>query len=343
MFNEKSDLKIQKYHSLLSSILLLFVLSASSSAQTNQDERLQSGQLESGYEDASWYLPAAPREEIESLKARWGAIAQELRLTSSEFAGTYFRGGEMRQSYLRWSPDNGFVYVYVYENFSVLDFSYGRVQVTPSEIIFTVEREQRTNDLDNAPLATPNRWIPAKWKRSRYMISVDDIDDFGNYVAGLGQYNDFNGPCCEFVPFFVTSNERASENAHRPIVPNRYAQYLREQIEGRITFVGRRRIVRDYTSSGELYGHLHLIASLTPVRVNIGRRHGVRRNLLFRLIDQPHGQFLKITRVGYESSSGVIVRDVDESGRETCFDPETLTERVCPPLAARIRVTTSPR
>jgi hypothetical protein len=325
---------------ICASIALLVVLASVSEAQTNQDER-----WENGFTDSSWSLPTAPKEEVAALTSRWKAIEEELRSTPNEFAGTYRDGGDMRGSVLRWAPESGFVYVSLYEWLDVLDFSYGKVTVTPSEIIFTVEREQQTTALDNRPRTTPLRWVAARVNQNNYLIPVELMSDFGDYLAGFGKYNDFNGPCCEFTPFLTVSAKVNSKEKSRSLtVPNEYKFFLKQPIEATITYVGQRKIVENYGSEGELYGHLHLRAALTTVKINAGKNRGVKRGLLFRLLDIPnhYGQYLKITRVGSFSSQGVVVRDVDDDGKETYYDSNPPEKRVYPPVISGMRVTTSP-
>lgn len=330
----------RKLYTVSGSMILLLIVAESSSGQVDQSERWENGVSN------SWSLPDAPKEELESLKSRWTAIEQELKHPTNEFAGTYVVGGEMRQSILRWAPDNGFVYVYVYERLDVIDFSYGRVKITPSEITFIIEREQRSKDQENQLRMTPSRWIPAKWKNRRYMIQIERIADFGNYVAGFNAYNDFNGPCCEFIPFFVLGGDDNSGGIYqKPSVPKEYEAFIKSPIEATIISVGKRRIVKDYGSEGELYGHLHLLASLTSVRIDVGRRLGVKRDMLFRLVEQPDfWQYLKVTRVGEDFSEGVVVRDLDDSGQETYLvelNPER--RKAFPPIKIGLKVTTSPK
>ncbi|CAN5413541.1 hypothetical protein BH18ACI2_BH18ACI2_12960 [soil metagenome] len=330
----------EKRSRLIKFLLIASSLLAFSAVRAQSPEREL---WENGISDP-WYLPTAPGGEIDTLKSRWRAIEEELKTTGNEAAGTYRNGGEMRSGVLRWSPLNGFVYVYVYENFSVLDFSYGTVTITPSEIIFNVEREQATTEPADQPRVTPKQWIPARWKKSKYLIPVEDISDFGNYVAGFGAYNDFNGPCCGFIPFFVTEIKGNSQAMpEMPVLPKEYRDYLKQPIQATITRVGRKKHVEDYGTEGEIYSKLHLRATLTPVRISAGRRDGVKPNMLFRLEGEPEGQYLKITHVGLGSSEGVVVRDVEEGGKEECYYYlDSIKTVACPPITVGTRVTTQP-
>ncbi|HEX5709255.1 MAG TPA: hypothetical protein VFX96_18270, partial [Pyrinomonadaceae bacterium] len=295
-----------------------------------------------------WHLPRASRQDAEALRARWRAIEEELKTTESEFAGIYEQGGEMRQTFVGFAPRAGFVYFYVYEHFAVIDFSHGSVEVTPSEIVFTVEREQQSESFNKQPHPTPRRWVAARWNRTNHLVPEPRISDFGDYVAGLGRYNDFNGPCCGFAPFLMSPARVAPERDYEhPAVPAKYERLMKRPIEATILWVGRKRRVKDYGSEGELYEHLHQQATLTPVRLDAGRRRGVRRGLLFRLAGvegyEGTAQYLKITRVLPDSSQGVVVRDLDEEGRETFYDLDSKKSLPFAPVAVGMKVSTRPR
>lgn len=320
--------------------LLVLASAPTVEAQADHSER-----FEHGFEHFEpWYLPsAATREDADALKARWRAIEEELKTNAGGTAGTYIQRGAMRSGYLRWAPGAGFVYFYVYEDYAVLDLSYGKVTLTPSEIVFEVERELRSDPRDG-PRPMPRRWVAARWKTGDYFVPVERVHDFGNYVAGLAEYNDFNGPCCEFAPFFSKAAEaRAAAETERPVLSKEYERFMRRPIEAVIKSVGRERLVKDYGLEGTFYGSWLGDVRLTPVRISVGRRHGVKRNLLFRFLSGPGGQYLKVTRVGSTYSDAVIIRDVRDEGEGPCFDDNTLDYVTCPPVTVGARVTTSPR
>lgn len=317
---------------------------ARASAQTGTDERLFDFDPDL---HRPWHLPEeTTREEAAALNARWKALGEELKSDPGEFAGTYFDGGDTRHSYLRWAPGGGFVYLYVYEHFAVLDFSYGRVEVTPTAVVFEVERERREVDAEKRPRATPRRWVAARWRLRNYLVPEADVAEFGAYVGGFRQYNDFNGPCCDFTPFFRAEPRRAPGKSFGvPEVPAPYARLMRRPVEATITSVGRRRVVKEFGLEGELYSQRFERASLTPVTFGAGRASGLKAGMLLRLADEPGGQYLKVTRVRAAHSEGVLVRDVDEDGRETFYDfagGGGPVRKDFPPVRVGARVTSAP-
>lgn len=335
------NIRVRSSAACVAAALVVLACAPAPAAQTDDRLRFAHG-FDDGYEP--WYLPsAATREDADALKARWQAIAEELKTNESGGAGTYVQRGAMRSGFLRWSHGAGFVYFYVYEDFAVIGFSHGKVRVTPSEVVFEVEREL-IPDRPDAPRPLPRRWVAARWKTGDYLVPVERMDDFGNYVAGLAEYNDFNGPCCEFAPFFVKRSPAPSAGDARPVVPQQYERFIRRPIEATIKSLGRARTVKGYGLDGTHYSSSLGDVTLTPVRISAGRRHGVKPNLLFRVLDAPEGQYLKITRVGAAGSDGVLIREVREEGEGPCYEiRDTLTWVACPPVVVGARVTTSPR
>lgn len=293
-----------------------------------------------------WHLPMeTTREEAAALNARWKALGEELKSDPGEFAGTYGDGGDTRQSYLRWAPGGGFVHLFVYEHFAVLDFSYGRVEVTPTAVVFEVERAWGGAASERAPSPMPLRWVAARWRLTNYFVPENEVADFGAYVGGFDRYNDFNGPCCDFTPFLRAKPGRAPEKSFDvPKLPAPYARLMRRPVEARITSVGRGRVVKEFGLKGEIYRHLFQTAWLTPVTVGAGRASGLKPGMLLRLADEPGGQYLKVTRVRASRSEGVLIREVDDDGRATFYDfgGGGLTRKDFPPVRVGARVTTAP-
>jgi hypothetical protein len=324
---------------------VLLLASASAAAQDDKaDEPRFAHGL--GYGEP-WYVhPDEPREEVAALNARWKALGEELRSTSNAFAGTYDAGSGIRQSYLRWAPGGGFVYLYVYEHHAVLDFSYGRVEVTPTALVFTAERERHGVAAARGPSPMPRRWVAARWRQTNFLVPEKEVADFGMYVGGFGRYNAFNGPCCEFTPFLTSAPGRDPLQVDEPpSVPAPYARLMRRPVEATLRFVGRKRVVKDYRLEGDLYSQWFGRASLTPVTIDAGHVRGLKPGLLLRLVGEPGGQYLKLTRVQASRSEGVVVRDVDDDGGETYYEHSGGGEprkKVYPPVRVGTRVTTAP-
>jgi hypothetical protein len=284
-----------------------------------------------------WIFGNVPQNEITKIKKRWDEIGESFKSTSNPFAGTYFQSGN-RGYYFRWSPEKGFVYVYYYEYF-VRDASYGKVLVTDSEIKFIVEREMQNKDITRK-LITPTVWIPVY--EGKYFVRKTDIQSFGNFYGGFGDFNGYpQNWGCDCSPFAERQGKITLEKSF--IVPPKYRRFIKNPINGKIISIGKRKISLEDTSVPELGKK-----SSTFVTINVGRKNGVRRRMMFLLINEGdnYEQVLKVTRVGERTSHAVIERSADDKGNEVYSDGwdynlKKIIYKSYPKLRPGIKITTS--
>ena len=282
--------------------------------------------------------------EVRELLDRWDRIGTETQGITAGPAGMYLKSG-YRGWLLRWAPHAGFVYVYHSEGLSIIDFSYGRVEETSSEIRFIPERNMRETFRERK-LKTPLIWVPAKSSHLKYMIPKDEMKDFSEFVAGLRNYNDFNGPCCEFDPFFV-SEVGFVPGVSEILVPAKYQRFLKPPTTGHIISIGKRRIVKEYGIDGISFGHLFQESSLTRITINIGRIHGLRKNMLLRFTGEQFNfpsQYIQVTSVRKQTAVALVIRSIDKLNHDSYIDYDSESQRRIsfPPIRAGMRVTTSP-
>jgi len=313
-------------HLILKSIVFVFLFFQSVNAQ-----EVQVQSWDNGIGHSSWDL-ALSDEERKTMPALWDAIGEDLKTEQNKFAGTYFKAGRGRY-FLKWSVQKGFLLIPFYDENLITDFSYGKVTyVDSSEIGFSPEE-----DLEGGYGSfkkTPRKWT-AIWK---YLVPVELIKDFGMYQAGLGKYNLLHGNYYEASPGFLFIRIDGKEKDSSYPVPAKYERFIKKPISGQITFVGKKRFAKD----GEVNGHWVGDAVLIPVRINIGSRNGVKRNMFFRPIgDESYWQYLEIKKVNQQTSEGYIVRELSSDGKETYKDFKTNQEKPLLPIRVGDRVTTS--
>jgi hypothetical protein len=329
-------LQLEKMMRLLPAVKALTALLFLFPFQTIKSQEVEYKKWDNGIGHSSLDV-ALEKVEREKLLQLWDSIGEDLKTEQNELAGTYVKGGYSAGYFFRWSINKGYVLVPYFDQNLITDFSYGKVAfVDNSEVVFTPERDLKGGRSIGK--------MPRKWTAiGKYFVPIELLKDFGDYMAGFGEYNEFNGRCCEFAPNFLAAKIDSQEKKVDYPVPPKYARFIRNAIKAEITFVERKKTVKNWGYQGKLYGEWMERAVLIPVKINAGRTRGVKRNMLFRLIGEPDFyQYLQIMRVQQRTAWGYIVRDISSGGKETYKDVETDREKPLPPIRVGTKVTTSP-
>src|SRR4030095_386108 len=161
----------------------------------------------------AWSIALEPNDRARMISL-WNAIGEDLKNEQNKLAGTYVKGGYSSGYLLRWSLRKGFVVIPYFDQNLITDFGYGSVSyVDSSKVIFTPERDLHGG---RGLGKMPREWTAL----FEYLVPVEMLKDFGEYRAGLGQYNEFNGQCCDFSPDFLVSRMDRSEMARSFPVPD---------------------------------------------------------------------------------------------------------------------------
>ena len=316
---------------VLTALLLLLLSSGAVRPQEDVYSKWDNGIIHS-----SWDL-GLEKEEREKMLRLWESIGEDLKTGRNGLAGTYVKDGYNAGYFLRWSVNKGYVLVPYFDQNLITDFSYGSVDfVDASEVNFTPERDLRKGgrSIDE---------VPRKWAAvGQYFVPVEMLGDFGEYMAGLGQYNEFNGQCCEFAPNFLAVRiDGPDEKVDYP-VPPKYARFIKRPVEAEIKFVGKKKTVEDWGYDGKLYSQALGRVVLIPVRINAGSARGLKRNMLLRLVGQPDSYlYLQVMHVARRTASGYVVWDLPDERRETYTDFERDQLKPLPPIKVGAKVTTS--
>ena len=167
-------------------------------AQLNEEGRWVNGVTESWWMDDG--ITAA---DAGTAAARWKEIGDGPAGAGAEgWSGDYFRGGDTHGTYLRWSPRAGFVIAHVDKcRAAVMGLVHGRVVATPTLVQFFPEVDKRAarGHGQHAGAAQPRaprdviRYVPVRWRGEHLLVAENEMADFGDYVAGLGEYNGYYG------------------------------------------------------------------------------------------------------------------------------------------------------
>ena len=319
---------------MLKSGFIILVLLLSTASILAQDSDVPS-HWDNGIHHSSWDL-ALEANDRKKLLDLWDAIGDDLKKPDHRLAGTYTKIDDNSGYFLRWSLRKGFIVVPYFDQNLITDFGYGRVTIADdSDVIFLSQRQLNGG---RGLSKMPQRWASILG----YFMPTERLKDFAQFRAGLGQYNEFNGRCCEFRPTFLAQRIDGEPDSLAKVVPSKYSHLMRQPITGEIISVGRRKTVKDWGYEGTLYSEWIEKAVLIPVRIDAGRKAGVKRNMLFRLLGEPNFvQYLQVMRVSERASFGYVVRNVTSNRNET-FRDSADAERPIPPIRVGVKVTTSP-
>lgn len=319
------------------------------SAQLDADGRWVNGVTESW-----WMDDGITSADAGVAAARWKEIGDELARGDSEvWGGDYFRGGDTHGTYMRWSPRAGFVIARVDKcRAAVMGIVHGRVEATTGLVRFFPEFEKEAvrshgHHAAAQQAARPRdviRFVPVRWRGERLLVAEGEMEGFGDYAAGLGEYNGYTDfMYVEHTTFFSRSGAREGDArpGDAPVVPPGYERFLKRPIEARVTSVGRRVLRRNYTVNGghtsQTFGH----ASLTHVTIDAGTGQGVKAGMVFRVTRPGEGDTVVVLRAGRRASTAAVIRDVGDGGAETFYDNSESRERQHSTVARGWRLTTS--
>lgn len=323
---------------LFTILTFIFVFTQIICSQENMPSKL-------GNQRMSWAVGLSEEDRLK-MESLWKEIGEDLKDDKNPFAGTYGKTGYGSGYFLRWSVNKGFILIPYFDQNLIVDFSYGKVEITKdSEIILIPQKEMQGNGRELK--ITPRIWIPVK--NGEFIIPKDQIAFFGNYYGGFGEFNGFprkrNCDECGTFARRMSDNQMNVENTF--IAPPNYLKFIKQPIEAQITYIGKKRISFDVTAS--CCGFEEKSSALS-VKINAGRKQGVTRGLLFLLVDDgdDFSQVLKVTRVGEKTSEAIIFRVLDKNGKET-YDGEEYDSKSesynkipFPPIRIGTKVTTSP-
>jgi hypothetical protein len=98
------------------------------------------------------------------------------------------------------------------------------------------------------------------------------------------------------------------------VLPTEFSKFIKAPVTGRIVVVGKtRKRKSEIFTSGTDY------ETVTAVTIDVGRERGLRRKQEFVLLtedDDYSSETLIVESVGKNRSRGIVVRNVDENGKE---------------------------
>ena len=308
------------------------------------------GYWENGVSE-SWRFSSSEftKAEADTTIARWNKIGA-LGLSEQEWGGDYFRGDDTHGTYLRWSPQDGFVLAHVDKCAAqVMQVVYGSVRVAGDIIEFVPEflkGSPRHGTMHHgSQRLSVIQFVPTCFRGLQHLISPQLVPQFANFAAGLDQQNaglqTAGWPGYEFY-YRLNGVEQPASPADLPVFPPNYRRFVRHPIQATVVKVISRKIKKNSSADAEPYYQSNIV-----VRIDVGSANGVKRKMVFRLVGSVAHDTLEVLRVQKHSSLGRIVRDVDDDHADIYYewDREANQQEVgrSPVIVPGWRLTTAPQ
>ncbi len=312
--------------------LCLFFAFANASAQ---DDFTEWASWNNGITGEGWRFEYTDYTKEDAATARefWQHLKDMKAVSRDGWAGDYSVGGDTFLDVIRWTPEGG----YVRFNASlcmalVRNFDYGDVIASSPYTVELVSRYKPN---------TTRKFVKVKWGEEHYLIEDDKVKDFCDYVAGVGKYNSPDGTVFGSYEFYSNQSDGSnnqsdgSNNAIVPTVPPDYQHLVKQPIDARITKVGSS-YVKVSKDEHDPYNKL-----ITPVTLNVGKAHGVKRGMSFDVLGSERQEKVEVMRVFRSTSRGRVVRYVRKQPGVKLGEWDDGQDTEEPPVSIAWQLTTS--
>ena len=313
----------QVLFNLIFSFFFIGFCQLASFAQLNEEGRWKSDSyyvpVELNYNSYSKSDFANALTKLENLKSEDSSLGDE-------WAGSYspVYSGEVNVEDLKLSAKIGFVYLNFYTCLPELrSLDYGSVSVTPNYILLTSHSSKLNGQV--------KKYLPVKWGERRYLVPESEVAKFYQFVAGYGWKQD------EYVvfDFFLKDDDVEKPITGMPVFPRGYERFVKKPIEATITQVLRREVKTEQSYDGSPAYESH-----TFVRLNVGTANGVKRGMTFNVVESEDYEKVELLQIGRNSSTGVLIRSLDENKQETFKNWQTNEVKPYPSVAVGWKVST---
>ena len=240
---------------------------------------------------------------------------------------------QLGKTELRLSFGKGFVQFYVYSCLPELRWlSYGTATDAGDTIILS-------SDFDsNTKAATATSFVKVEWGHLQYLVAENSLAAFAEKAAGIWVEPDNSGEYVapEWSNYWVRGESEQVPVA-LPTFPARFSHLKRQPITGLLTGIRRLRRVKEFEFQTGQSTQYITNANVYPVTINKGSLHQVKAGMTFTVIGSKDQ--IIIRSVAQTSSSGVIIRKLDEENSEYCISDEG-TQTKCSQLRTKLKVST---
>ena len=324
---------MKKILPLLLAALFLFCFSNTQAQEYPTDTY---GRWIHGKTEPLWFDESISKEDIAEITSRWHKIDKE-DVSQNDLIGTYAMPGNTHINFLKWSPANSYIILYVNSCAAkIMRAEYGDARLIGEQIFFYPKKISGTSHHGAVVQKNlvPEEWVSIKWRGVNYLVPEKSVKDFCDYVGGFGESNIY----LDGNDIFFGKGETKGSPDELPILPKRFENLVRKPINGKIVSVGKRTIVKIQEADSEPE-----FRSETQVVVNIGRADGVKEGMTFYALNENKccvEDKVEILQVREKNSIGVIRRPL-ESDNETTDARRKEPEHYVP-IKSDWKITTSP-
>jgi hypothetical protein len=271
------------------------------------------------------------REQVTTAKAKWKELGQILKKPKAyRWAGEYGLDGEPFWTYLRWSPQAGFVMLGVYTCHSQLKgLSYGRVIVERGYIQFIPDGSLEINpDRERPTYKLPTKYVPVTWGKSSLLAGEKTLAAFCRDAAGLQE--DDSDKEQNYAVFFIKRGDEIKPRGGTPNVPAKYRHLIQRPINAKIIAIGETKLIQ---TDNPWWND-----RVTSVVINAGEAVGIKKGMWLGIRDSSRREAVEVTEVDERTAQGVIVRTVRKPGVK--FEAGRKSDPVYPQIKVGWRLST---
>lgn len=213
-----------------------------------------------------------------------------------EWEGEYVTNTETGEALVTWNASHGFVYTYIYHTLASLDS--GSAVDEREFVRFNTSKNSRWNLLTE-------RLAKVRIGKKHYLVPVSSLREFGLWVGGQEISDD------GFMWNYLFKKDEMEISAEgTPIFPKQFQQFITKPIIAKIIKVGPRKLEMAFDETTK---EVHRV-----VTISAGYRSGVKLKMDFYVPEL--GEWIEITNTTARTAAGRLRRDLEEDGRDRCYD-----------------------
>ncbi len=223
-----------------------------------------------GFTEAWFQFYGIPEIEVRKSIEHWEQIGRGPKKPTNPGGGIYASGGDTHGSYVRWSAENGFVWLDVNKcEGGPMRILRGRVELVSEGVVFIPEVTLGSSNGhaahgQNTPKSERISLVAVDWMGATYLVEKEHLADFADYSAGLGDYNGhytlmFDNP---YLAMNIDEGGASNFPYKPPAYPKGFERFHKTPIRGAIVSIRKAR--RQVDPNSDSYDQL-----ITTVKIKL--------------------------------------------------------------------------